>query len=125
MKKIGFTLLLFVVSVSSLKAQDGYPTKGDVSVLAKIDVNGAIQVGDDMPEENLERIPAVLIGGNVDYFLSSRWSLRGGLIYEQRKFKSTLTDATQKASYLTVPLTGNVHLGGDKRELHYFQSFCY
>jgi hypothetical protein len=115
MKKLSVSIVVLFMTLVNLKAQEGVPTKGDLTVLFKIGINGAIYVSDEYENENAEREPALIIGGNIDYFLSSTWSLRSGLIYEQRHYQHEEPAFELEASYLTVPLTINSHIGKKKR----------
>jgi hypothetical protein len=117
MKKI-FTTLLMVMGIYSLSNAQ---TKGDnvFGVSSGINLSYVTSSAKDGTGTGLIWAPNFAV--SAEHYLNTEWSLKGKLIYDPKGWgdgfltvgTKTVTGVFYPLTYLTIPITANVHFGND------------
>ncbi|GGK32570.1 hypothetical protein GCM10007962_28640 [Yeosuana aromativorans] len=103
MKKLfltAFAVFVFVV----VNAQSD---NGDFTLAPQVGVNFSTYSSSDASYDARTSFAGGIVG---EYYLSDRWSLRSGLLYDSMGAKDSY-DNIDKLNYLTIPLNANWHFG--------------
>ena len=103
MKKL---LLITIMAVLPLLTVQSQSDKGDFTLAPQIGVNFSTYYS-DADYNSRTAFAAGIVG---EYYLSDRWSLRSGLLYNPMGTEDVLNNV-DKLNYLTIPLNANWHFG--------------
>lgn len=116
MKKIVVTLLVVLGFSSLISAQK----KGDVEFGVNIGLNNSTGSGNG---GDFDSGLGMNVGGSIDYYFSSDWSIKAKLIYDQKGWDNDYIEDVNTGivyptdvnlNYLTVPVTAGWHFGNKK-----------
>jgi len=111
MKKLLFGTLIVILGFTQLDAQND---SGDFTIAPQIGLNLSNYTSNESLSNKI-RI-AFNAGAIVEYYLSDRWSLRSGLLYDSKGTKITESgdDYIDELDYIALPIHANWHFGSNR-----------
>ena len=103
MKKLFFAAAIMMASVVSAFAQH---EAGDVTLQARVGMVGS----DFNNTSDTKARVGLVIGPEMEYFLTDRFSLGAGVLYTQQGAEQDKVDVTYELDYVNVPLTANFYV---------------
>ena len=103
MKKLFFAAAIMMASVVSAFAQH---EAGDVTLQARVGMVGS----DFNNTSDTKARVGLVIGPEMEYFLTNRFSLGAGVLYTQQGAEQDKVDVTYELDYVNVPLTANFYV---------------
>lgn len=103
-------LLLAAFTVFGLSLTNAQSNSGEFTLAPQIGVNFSTYTASDVSYDARTSFSGGVIG---EYYLSDRWSLRSGLLYDSMGAKDSY-DNVDKLNYLTIPLNANWHFGSNR-----------
>jgi len=111
MKKLLFGTLIVVLGFTQLNAQND---SGDFTLAPQIGLNLSNYTSNESLSNKIRT--AFNAGVIAEYYLSDRWSLRSGLLYDSKGTKVTESgdDYIDKLNYIALPIHANWHFGSNR-----------
>jgi hypothetical protein len=103
MKKLFFAAAIMMASVVSAFAQH---EAGDITLQARVGMIGS----DFNNTSDTKARVGLVIGPEMEYFLTNRFSLGAGVLYSQQGAEQDKVDVTYEIDYVNVPLTANFYV---------------
>ena len=103
MKKLFFAAAIMMASVVSTFAQH---EAGDITLQARVGMIGA----DFNNTSDTKARVGLVVGPEMEYFLTNRFSLGAGVLYSQQGAEQDEADVTYQLDYINVPLTANFYV---------------
>ena len=102
MKKLFLATAIMMATVSVFAQHSA----GDVTLQARL---GFCAADFNNTSDTKTRVEAV-VGPELEYFMTNRFSLGAGVLYSQQGAKQDKVDVTYKIDYLTMPITANFYV---------------
>ncbi len=106
MKKLLFTAF----AILGLTLASAQSNAGEFTLAPQIGVNFSTYTSSNTSYDARTSFAGGVVG---EYYLSDRWSLRSGLLYDSMGAKDSY-DNVDKLNYLTIPLNANWHFGRNR-----------
>ena len=103
MKKLFFAAAIMMASVVSAFAQH---EAGDITLQGRVGMIGS----DFNNTSDTKARVGLVIGPEMEYFLTDRFSLGAGVLYTQQGAEQDDVDVTYEIDYVNVPLTANFYV---------------
>ena len=103
MKKLFFAAAIMMASVVSAFAQH---EAGDITLQGRVGMIGS----DFNNTSDTKARVGLVIGPEMEYFLTDRFSLGAGVLYTQQGAEQDKVDVTYEIDYVNVPLTANFYV---------------
>ena len=103
MKKLFFAAAIMMASVVSAFAQH---EAGDITLQARVGMIGA----DFNNTSDTKARVGLVIGPEMEYFLTNRFSLGAGVLYSQQGAEQDKADVTYELDYINMPITANFYV---------------
>lgn len=103
MKKLFFAAAIMMASVVSTFAQH---EAGDITLQARVGMIGS----DFNNTSDTKARVGLVVGPEMEYFLTNRFSLGAGVLYSQQGAEQDKVDVTYELDYVNVPLTANFYV---------------
>ena len=103
MKKLFFAAAIMMASVVSAFAQH---EAGDITLQARVGMIGS----DFNNTSDTKARVGLVVGPEMEYFLTNRFSLGAGVLYSQQGAEQDKADVTYQLDYINMPITANFYV---------------
>ena len=102
MKKLLFAAAIMMASLSAFAQHEA----GDITLQARVGMVGS----DFNNTSDTKARVGVVVGPELEYFLTNRFSLGAGVLYTQQGAEQDKVDVTYELDYINVPITANFYV---------------